>query len=195
MFRHRAVANRSGMFLLGIVLVACRSNGSASTDSKVRAESNSVQVETVDRANVCVRDVDCHDMGPLCPTQCHVLINSRSPLAADIAFLTAHAREEELTGSCKQDCSGPFFGAICSQGRCRERTNPPGESVCWAPFGTRVNCIEMLRRFNAMSRCASLCDGRLGFRDRFFPLRSELGDGGHTTDNFILDYLQCADCP
>lgn len=176
-----------------IILFACLGccRGSAPTGAIPDSGPRTAQ----DEANFCQTEIDCSDLGPDCPSTCHLLINTRSPRLMEVVDHLSTNRLLVLEGKCTQDCTAPNWGATCSHGRCRQRDTAPDASICWDPEGTRIACLELLRRFRAESRCQALCGGKLSYQDRAFRERRPIDDQRHSDVDYIVSYLSCSDCP
>lgn len=145
-------------------------------------------------ANICARDFDCVDAGPFCPASCHVLIGAETPAALEVEAVLSEARVAVLEGKCIQDCSAPFWGATCQMGKCVARRSAPPRSICWGEVGEPTDCLALLRRFKVETECRRICGGKGSPRRREFWERVAVGER-HETKRFVVDYLDCRDCP
>ena len=147
----------------------------------------------LEEAAHCSAASDCIDLGPYCPSTCAVLANKASPvLAAAVEETSAH-RIAAIDSHCEIDCSSPFHGSECRQGRCVERS-AGGASQCWDPAGRPVSCGRLLARFDAGSQCVPWCGGKISYRDKPSPDRIPIDEQHHRTEVWYVDYIACSEC-
>ena len=182
----------------------CRDSSPESAATRVGASAAGQEV-SFDRLNQCSHDSECLDLGPYCPRQCNTLVAFHPDAMEEwmeANLLIRNFRPDEH-GPCDFECRGPFWGAVCVDGRCRPRPARPPTSICWAPGQTRIECMELFRQFGKASefdpdlgeRCLALCDGRAKGRARELLERIPGPDATrHQTVVYIVDYVPCSEC-
>ena len=160
--------------------------------------------EAIESLNSCAHGSECLDLGRYCPQTCNALVTQPSGDELDTwSFANGRVAERARTEACPGGCEWPFWGARCIAGRCERRLKEPERSICWAPGGARIDCVEVFRRFAAVAvenqSCERLCGGEAKGRLREFlerlPDPAAPGDGSrHVTVRYIVDYVACADC-
>jgi hypothetical protein len=169
----------------------------------IAADSGSAEFDEPFRsANYCATPYDCFDLGPVCPVDCHVPVNSKATAWLELIDLAAQSRLSMAEGRCQLSCNQPFYGFECVAGRCQARRAKPTYDICWGSDGGRQDCIEMLERTGNLGECREFCDGKVPRRPEMLtsgrrfqvPVRIELGNGHHVTQAALIDFVACSTC-